>query len=252
MRGQYDPITESASGSVGKSDYIVGGAVIIAIIAALGILIWFVISKLTGLLPDPLATAKGAVDAATKAVTDTKNASDTSIAQAASSVTPTADQAINVSGNPYPVKTLTQTDYENFLAKFGLAGTVAQVGDVAINAAGAQPVLDAVTMDGAKAGNTVNRLGLNNEYVDLPALQKGLVTVGEGVGQALTLGQFDPIQAGFDLKQQLNNSLGVLSGKSTADLTDYTKVGKASNTQSTDPNDPDNLSQDARAVLGLE
>lgn len=60
---------------------------------------------------------------------------------------------------------------------------------------------------GAVAAQTVNRLGLNNEYDRLDPISKTFVSVGEGAGMLFGL---DIIQMGHDMKSQVDKANGVL------------------------------------------
>jgi len=102
-------------------------------------------------------------------------------------------KAINAQGNPYPVKQLTSADYEQMLNSIGVLKPVVQAGDVVTPSF----VLQDAATAGAQAAETVNKAGLNNAYVDLDPVSKGLVTFGEGIGK---LAGVDLIQMGVDMR----------------------------------------------------
>ena len=108
MKGSYNAVTQEASGEYSRVDYQEGrkntlltGGIAIAVLAVIGVIIWYVLSKVTSIVPDPVKT-----------VTDAYTAGTTAVVKGSNSVTKDPLQAINVDGNPYPVKTNTLADYE--------------------------------------------------------------------------------------------------------------------------------------------
>lgn len=189
MKGSYNAVTQEASGEYSRVDYQEGrkntlltGGIAIAVLAVIGVIIWYVLSKVTSIVPDPVKT-----------VTDAYTAGTTAVVKGSNSVTKDPLQAINVDGNPYPVKTNTLADYETFIQNWGILGTAAKAGTVITPPA----ILQAASTAGAESAQTVNRLGLNNAYVNLDPVSQGLVTVGEGVGKVFGI---DLIQLGYDMR----------------------------------------------------
>jgi hypothetical protein len=200
MKGSYNAVTQSASGEYTKSDYqerrkdtALSGGVLIAVLAILAVVIWYFWTQARDALTNA-AKGLGAI---------LPNLPSGSITPegvtAANSETPEATSAINNVGQYYPVKTLTKDDYDKMLTSLGMLQPVVKLGNVITPPA----ITTAATQAGAEAAATVNKLGLNNAYVDLPALQKGLVTLGEGVGKAAGV---DLIQAGYDFRASIASS----------------------------------------------
>lgn len=197
--GAYNPVTQEATGSyaVDRTDYqeqrkstAMGFGMILVIIAAIGFTIWYLWQKFVNSIPNPAGDV-------VNYVTNTYNTATKTIVDAANSVgekDPT--KAIDVNGNPYPVKTLTRADYEAMLQGLGLLKIPVQAGTIITPPV----ILDAATAAGAQAANTVNTLGLNNAYVDLGLPQKALVTFGEGIGMIFGV---DLIQLGYDMRPKV-------------------------------------------------
>ena len=95
---------------------------------------------------------------------------------------------------------LTKQDYDNFLSGAGWpVETVVRVG----NTITPPVLLEAAARAGAESAETVNRLGLNDAYVDLSAPAKGLVTLGQGIGKAAGV---DIIQMGYDFRTTISQA----------------------------------------------
>jgi hypothetical protein len=194
MKGSYNAVTQSASGEYSRSDYqesrkntAMSGGVVIAVIAVIAVIVWYFwtqIKSTVGAIVPSLPSGSISPSAVT----------------AANSQTPPAEKAINTVGQYYPVKALTAEDYDRMLKSLGMLEPVVKVGNVITPPA----ITASATQAGAEAAATVNKLGLNNAYVDLPVLQKGLVTLGEGIGK---LAGVDLIQAGYDMRSAINSSM---------------------------------------------
>jgi hypothetical protein len=195
MKGSASGYGVSGSGEYTKTDYqerrkdtaMTGGFILLAIVAV-GAIVWFFWTEV-----------KGTIESLTKGIGAGTGAIPDSTVRAANSLTPKAEDAINRQGEYYPVKTLTKEDYNNMLKSMGILEPVVKLGNIITPPA----ILDASAIAGAEAAATVNKLGLNNAYVDLPAYQKGLVTLGEGVGKLFGV---DLIQAGYDMRAAIASS----------------------------------------------
>jgi hypothetical protein len=191
MKGKASGYGVSGSGEYTRTDYqehrkdtaMTGGviiAVLVVIVAAV-YLLWQKINPVT---------------AVSNALSGTQQAAVAAVVQGGQNLTPVLD-AKSINGQYYPVKPLTQKDYDAMLTGAGAAlSALVQTG----NAVVPPGILETQANLGATGAKTVNTLGLNNAYVALPTVQKGLVTLGEQIG--LNLG-FDPIQAGYDFRANI-------------------------------------------------
>jgi len=179
------------SAKVSRSEGLTGIAVLVAVIAVIGFGIWYIVTK---------TQAIGKITGLWKATQD--NAVENIVAGAAPAVND-PKQARTVTGDYYPVKTLTQDDYNRMVKETGVVAPIIRLG----NAIVPPVILNQASNSGMEAAATVNRLGLNNEYVDLPIIQKGLVTLGEGIGSMFGV---DLIQAGYDMRSDVTKSAGVV------------------------------------------
>jgi len=197
-----------AGGSVdyGKTDYqehrkdtAMSGGVVIAIIAVIAVIAWLFWDRLNaqfqGLTAiNPLQGisdfSTGLVNGAGAMVNARQADAVSRVVNGANHITPTVSEARNNLGEYYPIKTLTSKDYDQMLTDAGaIPKAIVQAGNVITP----NEILTAAAGKGAEAANTVNRLGLNNAYWELPDIQRGLVTLGEGIG--MTFG-VDLIQMG--------------------------------------------------------
>lgn len=189
----------SGSGEYSRTDYqerrkdrALSGVLIIAVIAVIGFIVYMIMKGL-----NPLKTV-------TDKIADLRQTSVSAVVAGANSDTTEATSAMNVNGGYYPVKTLTQTDYENMLNKLGIARIAVDTGNIVTPPV----ILGAASQAGAEVATTVNKLGLNDAYVDLPLLQKGLVTLGAGVGKIFGA---DVIQMGYDMRSDVKSASGVVN-----------------------------------------
>jgi hypothetical protein len=153
---------------------------ILIVLALIAAFIWFMWSQITKTVAaaNPLTALSGKVS---QIYQDTEK---TAISNAGNPIP--VNEAKNAQGNWYPVST------PESLKKW-LEGTGAAA-PVFVASAAALPT---VTQAGVNAANTVNKLGLNDAYVDLGLPQKALVTVGEGIGMLFGV---DLIQMGYDMR----------------------------------------------------
>ena len=180
-----------ASAKVSKSEGLIGMGFFIAVVALIGFAVWWIWKK-TDLIARATSTWKATQD----------NAVEHVVTGAQYRVTdPT--MARTVQGDYYPVKTLTQEDYDRMLKETGILEPMIRTGNAIVPPA----VLEYAGRVGEQGALTVNKLGLNNSYVDLPPLQKGLVTFGEGLGNFFGV---DLIQAGYDMRSDVVKSNGVV------------------------------------------
>lgn len=200
MKGSYNPVTQSASGEYSKTDYqesrkntALSGGLVLAVIALFAVIAYIFWAQ----IKDALEQAGKGLGAIVPTL-PSGNIPDSTVT-AANSLTPPPTEAINNAGQYYPVHPQTAADYDAMLKTLGMLEPVVRVGNVITPPA----ILDASTIAGAEAAATVNTLGLNNAYADLPAYQKGLVTLGEGVGKMFGV---DLIQAGYDLRSAIQTS----------------------------------------------
>lgn len=196
MKAAYNPATQSASGEYTRTDYqeqrkntAMSGGVVIAVLLVLAVIAWYFWNTITGTLKGA-ANALGVPDGAIP---------DSTVQAANSATTKDPTLAVNNYGNYYPVKTLTKADYDNMLSSLGMLEPVVRIGNV-VTPPG---VLDSAAKAGSEAAATVNKLGLNNAYMDLPDYQRGLVTLGEGLGKLVGV---DLIQAGYDMRGAITTS----------------------------------------------
>lgn len=200
MKGSYNAVTQSASGEYSKTDYqesrkntALSGGLLLAVIALFAVVVYVFWSQIKGTL-EQAANGLGAI------IPDMPSGNiPQSTVTAANSLTQAATDAVNNQGQYYPVKPQTAADYDAMLKSLGMLEPITRLG----NAITPPAILDGASAAGAEAAATVNKLGLNNAYVDLPAYQKGLVTLGEGVGKLFGV---DLIQAGYDMRSAIQTS----------------------------------------------
>ena len=179
-----------ASAKVSKSEGLIGMGFFIAVIALIIFAVYWIWKK-TDLIARATSVWQAGQDTATEAV----------VTGAQYRITdPT--QARTVAGDYYPVKTLTQEDYDRMLKETGILEPLIRTGNMIVP----ETVLNYAGRVGEQGAYTVNKLGLNNSYVDLPPLQKGLVTFGEGLGNFFGV---DLIQAGYNMRSDVQKSAGV-------------------------------------------
>jgi len=106
-------------------------------------------------------------------------------------------EARDVNGNYYAVTT--QEGLEQKLKNTGILQPLVVAGNTITGGA--------ATQAGAVAAQTVNRLGLNNEYDRLDPLSKTFVSIGEGAGMIFGV---DVIQMGYDMRKEVEKSVGVV------------------------------------------
>jgi hypothetical protein len=188
----------SGSGEYTQTDYresrkntVLNFTLVLVVIAIIGGVIYYFINKVS-----PLTAVQDFI-------AGRKTAAETSIVSGANSGTQDPTTARNVDGGYYPVKAQTQQDYENFLNRLGIAAPIVQAGNIITPPS----ILESASKAGASAADTVNKLNLNDAYVELPPLQKGLVSVGEGVGMAFGV---DLIQMGYDMRKEVEKASGVV------------------------------------------
>jgi hypothetical protein len=201
MKAQGTYAGAGGSVDVDRTDYqeqrkntALGGGVIIIIIVAVAAVLWLFWDRLN-------AQINGAAEAlnpfkfleSTAGIVGAREeAAISSVVQGSNASKPTVAEARNNLGAYYPVKTLTSADYEQMLKGIGdIPASIVKLGNVVTP----NEVLTAAAGKGAEAAETVNRLGLNDAYVGLPDVQKGLVTFGEGVGMLFGV---DLIQRGAE------------------------------------------------------
>ena len=190
MKGSASGYGVSGSGEYNRVDYqeqrkdkAIGFGMILVILAVVGVGLWFFWTTITGWFSknNPL----NAVGDVTNYISNTyQNAEKTAISNAGNPIP--VNEAKNNQGNWYPVTT------PEGLKKW-LEGTGAAA-PVFVASAAALPT---VTQAGVSGANTVNKLGLNDAYVDLGLPQKALVTVGEGIGMLFGV---DLIQMGYNMR----------------------------------------------------
>jgi hypothetical protein len=216
MKGSYNAVTQSASGEYGREDYqesrkntAMSGGVIIAVIAVVAVVAWLFWDRLNAqvaAITNGLNPFKAASDAAAGLVNGAGamiNHKQADAVQAAvyggNSGTPTVSEARDNLSEYYPVKTLTSMDYNRMLQGAGdVPAAIVSAGNVITP----NEWLSAASGAGSNAADTVNRLGLNNAYCELPDWQRGLVTLGEGVGSIFGV---DLIQQGANNAAAANN-----------------------------------------------
>ena len=215
-KGSYNPVTQEAGGEyeVTRSDYqerrkdaALGGVGILIVLGLLIAFCWFFWSSisnwLNGLgsaLTNPL---KGISDTISGGWTAKQNSATAAVVTGANSAgAKAATDGINQFGEYYPVKTLTAEDYNAMLTGAGdVPADVVRLGNVITP----NEVLTVAASAGADEAATVNRLGLNDAYVGLPDVEKGLVTFGAGVGKLFGV---DLIQAGYDNRANMPPGTG--------------------------------------------
>ena len=150
-RGEYNPVTESAGGSYeytgtdyreSRKNTARGGGVVLVIIIALAAVVWLFWDRLNAQIAsvtNPLAGAfSGMVDAGAGlvngagAMINHKQADAVQAAVAgANAGTPTVSEARDNLGEYYPVKTLTQTDYDKMFQDAGIIpADIARLGNI--------------------------------------------------------------------------------------------------------------------------
>lgn len=193
-KGQYNPVTQEAGGEVsyGKTDYqerrkdtLLTTGIIITGFVVVGALVYYYWTSLKG-------AVVGAVKLPAGSVTP-------DVIAAANSETPDAPYAVNTHGEYYPVKKLTEEDYNNMLKSLGMLEPVVRMGNVITPSV----ITSAAAQAGAESAATINKLGLNNAYQDLPAIQKSLVTLGQGVGKIFGV---DLIAAGYNMRGSITTT----------------------------------------------
>jgi hypothetical protein len=162
----------------GRKNILFNGVIIILVIVAIGVTIWYLISKASSSIPDPIAEIKKAFEKAKQKTV-----------QDATYPIPTSE-AVNKDGDYYPVTTT--EGLKARLEALGFFKVPVVVGDAITGGT--------TTEAGTRAAITVNKLGLNDEYVDLNPASKFLVSVGEGIG--FLFGQ-DLIQGGYTFGENM-------------------------------------------------
>jgi len=214
MKGSASGYGVSGAGEYTRTDYqehrkdtAMKGGMIIAIIAVIAVIAWLFWDRLNAQIQGITNPFKGASDYAAGLVNGAGAMLNARQADATRAVVfganydkPTVTEARSNLGEYYPIKTLTQTDYDNMLKNAGdIPAAIVKLGNVVTP----NEVLTVASGKGAEAANTVNRLGLNNAYWELPDWQRGLVTLGEGIG--MTFG-VDLIQQGANNAAAANNA----------------------------------------------
>jgi hypothetical protein len=192
MKGSASGYGVSGSGEYNKTDYqehrkdtLLSGGMVIAVIVVIGAIIWLFWDKLTSQIT-------GVFDGAGNMLNARQADAVTNVLKGSNQNKPAVAEARNNLGEYYPIKTLTQTDYDKMLSEAGaIPASIVRLGNVITP----NELLSYAAGQGADAANTVNRLGLNDAYWKLPDVQRGLVTVGEGIGKTFGV---DLIQAGAD------------------------------------------------------
>jgi len=268
MKGSASGYGLSGAGEYGRSDYqehrkdvALKGGTVIAIIAVLAVIAWLFWDRLNAQvkgvsdaitnaipkfpkfpdLPNPVKWGEDAFNGA-GAMLNARQADATSaIVFGANYDKPTVAEARNNLGEYYPIKTLTQTDYDNMLKNAGdIPAAIVKLGNIVTP----NEVLTAASSKGAEAANTVNRLGLNNAYWELPDWQRGLVTLGEGIGMTF----------GVDLIQQGANNAAAADNLKAVDfpspLGDNMRLGVAGSPQPKNGNQNMDQSNDYALYYG--
>lgn len=183
MKGSASGYGVSGSGEYQRSDYqeqrkttAMNFGMVLVVLALIVAFVWVVISKITNFVPDPVTSIRQAYQAAEENVIDT-----------AQYPIPTTE-ARNRDGNYYPVTTA--EGLRQRLNQTGVFRPLIVLGNT---------ITPQATTAGVNAAVTVNRLGLNNAYVDLDPLSKLGVSVGEGIGSLFGV---DLIQMGYDMRNQ--------------------------------------------------
>jgi hypothetical protein len=255
MKGSASGYGVSGAGEYSRVDYqehrkdtAMSGGIIIAIIAVLAIIAWLFWDRLNASFSAITNPLKGVSDFTTGivngagAMINARQADATSqIVKGATSNTPTVAEARNNLGEYYPIRTLTATDYDNMLKNAGdIPAAIVRLGNVVTP----NEVLTAAAGKGAEAANTVNRLGLNNAYWELPDWQRGLVTLGEGIGMTF----------GVDLIQQGANNAAAADNLKAVDfpspLGDNIRIGVAASPQPSNGNQNIDQSSDWALYYG--
>jgi len=204
VKGGYNPVTESADVEYnysaadhreGRKDTLLAGAVVLVILGAVAYLVYLAFKGAT-------ATTDGIKKTLTDLIPDMPEIPDFSgkntqaaAVEGGNKATPAATDATNIFGKYYPVKTLTTADYNSMLDQIGVARVLVDAG----NAITPPTIINSAAFAGSQAAETVNKNGLNDAYVDLPFVAKGLVTLGEGIGMVAGV---DLIQLGHDARSQ--------------------------------------------------
>jgi Na+-transporting methylmalonyl-CoA/oxaloacetate decarboxylase gamma subunit len=194
MKGSASGYGVSGAGEYNRVDYqeqrkdrAIGWGMILVVLALIAAFIWFMWSQFSNAVTaaNPFKTASDAISGTQQAITKAYEETEKTAISSAGNPIP-VNEAKNVQGNWYPVST------PESLKKW-LEGTGAAA-PVFVASAAALPT---VTQAGVSGANTVNKLGLNDAYVDLGLPQKALVTVGEGIGMLFGV---DLIQMGYDMR----------------------------------------------------
>lgn len=188
-KANYNPVTQSAGGEyeVTKTDYSEGRkntlmsvGIVLLVIVGIGLAIWYLLKNVvSSAIPDPI-----------KAITET-------VANTQAKATDAIVSGANT--NRFSTTPLTTADYDNMLKGAGLAEIPVRIGNMITPPS----ILEAAAKAGSDAANTVNKNGLTVAYNELPGIEKGLVTLGEGVGK---LAGVDLIQMGWDFGSMIKSS----------------------------------------------